>query len=108
MATAGADEPSREVADRQPASCDIRAARTFEQRVDRRPDIRADHQSDRGVQRQDSLAGQRHDEQCDSYARMRGPGHRRSEQRRDHGIGRDPAHEDSKARNILVMRHDLE
>jgi hypothetical protein len=39
---------------------------------------------------------------------MGGPGHRGSEQHRDHGIDRDPAHEDSQARNILIVRHDLE
>jgi hypothetical protein len=71
----GADEPGREIAGRRTASCDIRAARTFEQRVDRRPDVRPDHQSDRGVQRQDSLGRKRHDEQSDGNARMRSPGH---------------------------------
>jgi hypothetical protein len=39
---------------------------------------------------------------------MGSPGHHCSEQRRDQGIGRDPGHEDSKAGNILKMRHDLE
>ena len=104
----GADEARDDISNDGPSCGRISPSRALEQRIERRADVRPDDQGERGVERNDALFREGHHQQRHRDARMGRPGKQRAEGDRDQTVGRDRAHENPQARDILVRRDDLE
>ena len=67
------DKACDDLAERDAPAGGLAGAHAFEQRIERRADVRPDNQRHRRVERHDAFLGEGHHEQHDRDARMRGP-----------------------------------
>ena len=98
-----ADEAIDQVADRHPPPGGVAAHPAFEERVDGRAEVGAEHEREAGLRRHDALGGEEDGQEHDGDA---GSGRPRSMRGRgqdvDERVGGDSAQQEPQARHVLV------